>query len=143
MTDDGSTIITTTQGDSTSPNSKKILVVDDDRDIAEFFRIALERAGFKVDVFNDPLLSLTSYKTRVYDLLLLDIRMPHMSGFELYCKIHNIDDRVKVCFVTAFEEYYDEFRKMFAYPDELECYIRKPIGMQDLTRIVETRLNGN
>jgi len=64
-----------------------ILVVDDDRDIAEFFRIALERAGFKVDVFNDPLLSLINYKAGVYDLLLLDIRMPYMSGSELYCKI--------------------------------------------------------
>jgi two-component system, OmpR family, response regulator ChvI len=47
--------------------------------------------------------------------LLLDIKMPQMSGFELYDKIKNIDEKVKVCFITAFEEYYDEFKKQFPY----------------------------
>ena len=51
------------------------------------FKIGLECAGFIVDIFNDPMKSLSGYKAGVYDLLLLDIRMPRMSGFELYDKI--------------------------------------------------------
>ena len=74
--------------------------------------------GFIVDISNDPVKSLSSYKAGVYDLLLLDIRMPKMSGFELYDKIKEIDDNVNVCFITAFEEYYDEFRKRFPYSDK-------------------------
>jgi len=54
--------------------------------------------------------SLSAYKAGVYDLLLLDIRMQRMSGFELYDKIKEIDVNVNVCFITAFEEYYDEFK---------------------------------
>jgi len=77
-----------------------------------------------VDVFNNPLESLSSYKAGAYDLLLLDIKMPQMSGFELYDKIKNIDEKVKVCFITAFEEYYDEFKKKFLYHMILLKFLR-------------------
>jgi len=77
-----------------------------------------------VDVFNNPLESLSSYKAGAYDLLLLDIKMPQMSGFELYDKIKHIDEKVKVCFITAFEEYYDEFKKQFPYLESgIGCHI--------------------
>jgi CheY-like chemotaxis protein len=128
---------------SITNSNKRILIVDDDEDIARLFKVTLERAGFTVDVYNDPLESLSNYKTGVYDLLLLDIRMPQMSGFELYNKIKEIDGKVKVCFITAFEEYYDEFKKLFPHLNELEYYIRKPIRMEDLIRIVKSHLNSN
>jgi two-component SAPR family response regulator len=73
--------------------------------------------------------------------LLLDIKMPQMNGFELYDKIKHIDDKVKVCFVTAIEEYYDEFKKLFPYLEEKECFIRKPVGVEDLIRKVKSQLN--
>lgn len=140
-------MISATATESTIPSitisNKRILIVDDDHDIARLFKITLERVGFIVDVFNDPLASLSNYKTGVYDLLLLDIRMPQMSGFELYDKIKEIDDNAKVCFITAFEDHYDEFKKLFPHLDEFECYIRKPLQMQDLIRIVKSRLNYN
>ncbi|MGH9952288.1 MAG: response regulator [Nitrososphaeraceae archaeon] len=123
--------------------NKRILIVDDEQDIATLFKVALERAGFIVDVFNDPLESLSSYKAGAYDLLLLDIKMPQMSGFELYDKIKHIDDKVKVCFITAFEEYYDEFKKQFPYLEETECFIRKPVGVEDLIRKVKSQLTYN
>jgi DNA-binding response OmpR family regulator len=82
--------------------------VDDEVDIVNTFRLALECAGFIVDVFDDPVESLSTYKAGAYDLLLLDMRMPQMSGFELFDKIKEIDDKVNVCFITAYEEYYDE-----------------------------------
>ena len=124
-------------------SNKRILIVDDEVDIARFFKLALERAGFIVDVFNDPMKSLSAYKVGAYDLILLDIRMPRMSGFELYDKIKEIDDNVKVCFVTAYEEYYDEFKKRFPHSDKTEWFIKKPIGMKELISRVKSRLNYN
>ena len=123
-----------------SSSPKRILIVDDGQDIALFYKIALEQAGFVVDVFSDPLKSFSNYRTGVYDLVLLDVRMPQMSGFELYSKIKEIDDAVKVCFITAFEDYHNEFKKLFPHLEESECYVRKPITMQDLIRIVKSRV---
>jgi DNA-binding response OmpR family regulator len=125
---------------SASSGPKRILIVDDDQDIALFYKIALEQAGFVVDVFSDPLKTFSNYRTGVYDLVLLDVRMPQMSGFELYNKIKEIDDGVKVCFITALEDYHNEFKKLFPHLDESECYVRKPITMQDLIRIVKSRV---
>jgi DNA-binding NtrC family response regulator len=119
-------------GKSISSSNKRILVVDDEENIAKLFKLALEQAGFIVDMFDDPLKSLSHYRAGVYDSLLLDIRMPQLNGFELFDRIRQIDDKAKVCFMTAFEEYYGEFKRVF--PDlhqEDECFINKPIGMND------------
>jgi DNA-binding response OmpR family regulator len=72
------------------------MIVDDELDIARLFVISLERNGFVVAVFNDPLSALSNYKAGLYDLLLLDIRMPNMNGFELYQKVKSIDDEAIV-----------------------------------------------
>jgi CheY-like chemotaxis protein len=125
----------------TGVNNKWILMVDDEDDIAWCFKISLECAGFIVDVFNDPVKSLSTYKAGAYDLLLLDIRMPRMSGFELYDKIKEIDDKVNVCFVTAYEEYYEEIKKRFPHSEKTEWFIRKPIGIEELVKKVKSRLN--
>ena len=85
--------------------------------------------------------SLSNYRAGKYDLLLLDIRMPHMNGFELYGKIRQIDDKTKICFMTAYEEYYNEFKRIFPDLQERECFIRKPIGMNDLIKTVKSHLN--
>ena len=122
-------------------DNKRILIVDDEEDIAWSFKITLECAGFVVDTSNDPLKSLSAYKAGAYDLLLLDIRMPRMSGFELFDKIKEIDDKVNVCFITAFEEYYDEFKKRFSDSEKTEWLIRKPIGIEALVSKVKSRLN--
>jgi CheY-like chemotaxis protein len=121
--------------------NKRILIVDDDEDIARFFELALERVGFIIEVFNNPQSALTNFKKETYDLLLLDINMPKMNGFELYKKLKQIDSDVKVCFITAYEEYYSEFKKEFPNLDELECYIKKPVGMDYLINVVKSRLN--
>jgi two-component SAPR family response regulator len=66
-----------------------------------------------------------------------------MSGFELYDKIKEIDDKVNVCFVTAYEEYYEEIKKRFPHSDKTKWFIRKPIGVEELIRKVKSRLNYN
>jgi CheY-like chemotaxis protein len=87
------------------------LIVDDEDDINLLFKMVLEDNGYKVDTFNDPLAALQNFTAGSYDLLLLDIKMPKMNGFELFQKIKMIDENVKICFLTVTKINYDEFRK--------------------------------
>ena len=63
--------------------------------------------------------------------------MPGMDGFELYKKIRDIDDKVKVCFLTAFETYREDFRRLFPQLEEVKCYIKKPITSSELIKHVQ------
>jgi CheY-like chemotaxis protein len=115
---------------------KKILAVDDEPDLTKLFSLALEYHGFKVDTFNDPQEALSNYKPGYYDLVILDIKMPKMDGFELYDEIKKKDRKAKVCFLTASELYYEEFRKKEYCALDRNLFIRKPIDNQDLLREV-------
>jgi CheY-like chemotaxis protein len=121
--------------------NKKILVVDDDVDITSAFKVGLEQNGFTVTAYNDPKLAFLEFKADLYDLLLTDIRMPGMSGLELYEKIKQIDNRIRVCFVTAFGEYYGQLEKAFPTIDLHKCYIRKPITISNLAKKLKEILN--
>ena len=81
------------------------MLVDDEYDHNSIFTIGLQDAGFEVDAYYDPQLALSAFKLDYYDLLILDIRMPKIDGYELYDKIRKIDDKVNVCFLTASERY--------------------------------------
>jgi two-component SAPR family response regulator len=96
--------------------------------------------GFKVDTYNDPLSALSNFKPRMYGLALLDIRMPKMNGFELYKKIKDIDKKIEVCFITAFEDYREEFKESFPELEEAKYFIRKPKAIEDLVKHVATIL---
>jgi two-component SAPR family response regulator len=118
--------------------TKKILIVDDEADITFTLKEGIEKSGsFSVDTFNDPQLALSNYKSGYYDLLIIDIRMPSMTGFELYRKIREIDSKVTVCFITAYETYYEKFRQEFFPLEEIKGFIRKPIQVEDLERFVK------
>ena len=127
--------------DSTRSDSDpyRIMIVDDEKDITMIFKSALERAGFRVEVFNNPLDALLHFKPDYYDLLLLDVRMPKMSGFELYQELMKKDNAVKTCFISAFEVYKEELKKYMPEKDD-ECIIRKPISTRDLVRIIKEEL---
>ena len=71
--------------------TKKILLVDDEPDVTYTIQKILEDHGFKVDIFNDPILALDNYNAYFYDLIILDIKMPTMDGFELYLKINKLN----------------------------------------------------
>jgi CheY-like chemotaxis protein len=116
---------------------KKILLVDDEPDVIYAIKSVLEDNEFKVDSINDPITALKSYKSNVYDLIILDIKMPKMDGFQLYAKIREQDPKTKICFLTASEMYYEKFRKArskFGRIIEEECFIQKPIKNEDLIR---------
>jgi DNA-binding response OmpR family regulator len=118
---------------------KKILVVDDEPDITSVLRKGLAQHGFDVDIFNDPVESLANFKIDHYDLLLLDINMPKMNGFELYKEIAKMDKKVKVCFMTAFEIYHDEFKRSFPKLS-LNCFANKPISINTLANLLKSKL---
>jgi two-component system response regulator ChvI len=121
-------------------NPRKILIVDDEPDITSTFDMILEMDGFEVDSYNDPLLTLSNFKPNTYGLALLDIRMPKMDGFELYKKIRDIDSKIEVCFITAFEDYREEFKESFPKLEEAKYFIRKPKAVEDLVKHVATIL---
>jgi DNA-binding response OmpR family regulator len=110
----------------------RILAVDDEPDLTIYCKTALEHYGFEVNTFNDPKEALSNYKPGYYDLVILDIKMPEMDGFELYHEIKKKDANAKVCFLTASELYYDEFRKKEYYALDKGLFIRKPIDNDEL-----------
>jgi CheY-like chemotaxis protein len=137
-----------------SADSYRILLVDDDPDILFTFKEGLEEElpdvdkskkifdrarKIQVDTFADPKEALSSFKAGVYDLLLLDIRMPDMNGFELYEELEKIDDKPKVCFITAYELYYEALKKDFPKLD-VGCFIKKPISIEGLAKKITEEL---
>ena len=120
----------------------RVLVVDDEPDINLTFKTGLEANGFVVDAFSDPVLALSNFKSGVYDLLLLDVRMPQINGFELYEKLRKIDSNVKACFITAHDVYYQSLKEIFPASKEMllsgaKGVLRKPISIDDLIETVE------
>jgi DNA-binding response OmpR family regulator len=111
-------------------NKKKnrIMIVDDDPDICMTLSEVFKDNGFAADSFTDPHLALNSFEAGLYDLLLLDIKMSEMDGFELYQKMKKVDDRAKACFLTAADVRYGMLseEKVFSALDK-ELFLQKPI----------------
>jgi CheY-like chemotaxis protein len=123
---------------------RKILLVDDEPDVLYTIKNILEDNGFQVDTFNDPITALKSYRNNFYNLVILDIKMPKLDGFELYNKIREKDSIVKICFLTASEMYYEKFRKArlkFGKIIGEDCFIQKPIKNEDLLKKLTSIMN--
>ena len=121
-------------------DNNRILVVDDEPDLTQVSTLALEYHGYKVDSFNDPQEALSKFKPGSYDLIILDIKMPKMDGFELYHEIKKKDNNAKVCFLTASELYYEEFRKEEYCALDRNLFIQKPIDNEDLVKEINKML---
>jgi DNA-binding response OmpR family regulator len=114
-----------------------ILLIDDEPDITFTIKSILEDNGFKVDSFTDPISALDNYQINFYDLIILDIKMPKIDGFQLYLKIREKDPKVKICFLTAIATFNEEFRKtrlVLAKTINEDYFIQKPIKMEDLIK---------
>ena len=117
---------------------KRILLVDDEPDVCMVYQIVLEDAGFECISYTDPVKALQEFRPKYYDLILLDIKMPILNGFELCKKIIELDRTVHIVFITASEEYYEEFRSQH-FPELGKInYIQKPVSNDELVRIVNT-----
>ena len=124
--------------------TKKILLVDDEPDVTYTIKKILEDNGFKVDSFNYPILALNYYKVNFYDLVILDIRMPTMDGFELYLQIREKDPKVKVCFLTVIATFNEEFRKIrlaLGKTISEDYFIQKPIETENLIKKLTSIMN--
>lgn len=113
------------------------MLVEDEDDILVLFKMILEsNKTLNVESFHDPFSALNNFRPGRYDLVMIDIVLPKMNGFELYKKIRRLDEKVKVCFLTAGEMYYEEIRKE-AFPElDSDCFIKKPISNEDLLKRV-------
>jgi CheY-like chemotaxis protein len=124
---------------------KKILIVDDESDTTSSLSLSLEDSGlFEVDLFNDALVALSKFRPNNYDLLLLDVNMPKMSGYELYNEILKVDNKVKVCFIGTHNIDYNALKTRFS-SQEIDSFItkpflRKPIIVRKLIEKVETEV---
>jgi DNA-binding response OmpR family regulator len=107
---------------------KRILIVDDNPDITNTFKVGIENASKSVAVHthNDPRKALIDFEPNFYDLLLIDIDMPYIDGFQLSERILEIDINVKICFMSAGEINRDAMREI--HPSiSLGCFIKKPV----------------
>jgi CheY-like chemotaxis protein len=121
-------------------NKKKILFVDDEPDIIWLSKTVLERNGFEVHAFESPIPVLENFKPGSYDLLVIDIKMREMDGFELYDKLREMDNNINVCFLTAAQEYYDKYKERYSWLQN-ECFIAKPISLENLINTINSVLN--
>jgi DNA-binding response OmpR family regulator len=127
---------------------KRILIIDDDPDVTVTFKVGIEdtnnvdnnKKKIAVDTSNDPLAVLSGFKPFSYDLILIDIRLPHMNGFELCEKILAVDINVKICFMSSGEINREALREI--YPSiSLGCFIRKPVTIDDLVNRIRSELD--
>jgi CheY-like chemotaxis protein len=127
--------------------AKTILVVDDDQNTTLAVKSSLEkendhatnRISYLVHTYNFPTLALSEFKPNLYDLLLIDVEMPNMNGFELSTKMLEIDADPKICFMSTAEVNYEALREI--YPSvSFGCFIKKPISLEHLLRRVRNEL---
>jgi CheY-like chemotaxis protein len=123
------------------PFLKRILVVDDEPDVALTFKVGLEayyyqdneKRRFEVYTYNDPLQALSEFKPHFYDLVLVDVYMPRMNGFQLSEKILELDVNIRVCFISAAETNLEALREV--YPKlNFGCFIKKPVTIDYLIK---------
>ena len=119
--------------------TKKILVVDDESDICLTLANVLGGDRFVVHTFDDPLLALENFRKDSYDLLIIDIKMEKMNGLELYKEIKKIDNKVKVCFLTAIKFNYKTFKDVSDLKENQ--IIQKPIQNEELIKIINELTN--
>lgn len=126
---------------SNTPVHKRILVVDDNSDIAFTLRIGLEDSDptMQVHSFDNPVTALLEFKPDFYDLLLIDVNMPLMDGFQLTHKLLQKDINVRVCFMTSGEINMDAAREVHPLKS-IGCFIRKPISTEQLVKRVRAEL---
>jgi DNA-binding response OmpR family regulator len=122
---------------------KRILIVDDEKDAGRTLKMMLENYGFDIDCFTDPALALEKFKPNLYDLIILDIRMPDTNGFELYDQLNSRDSNIKTLFITALssvEPYNTQNSKVFPLRGKRH-FIMKPVSSEELLQQVYEMMN--
>ena len=117
-------------------DNKKIMIIDDDKDITNLFAIFLESNGYIVDAYTNPIEAFNNFRKNSHDLIILDLKMPVMDGMTLYHKIKEIDNNIIICFTTADINYIEELRKGIIDIDKIVLY--KPVLLKDLKNKIDS-----
>ena len=118
---------------------KNIQLVDDDKDLVDLFKTFLEYDGYNVDAFTDPVDALYSFKKDIYDLVLLDLKIPNLNGLILSQKLKNIDPALLFCFITGNKEFIEHIKRYNLDIDNIIIY--KPIWLNELRIKVNSLLS--
>ena len=130
------------------PYWKRILIIDDDPDVTTTFKVGIENSNTyavenkRIEVYtcNDPLTAVSEFESNFYDLVLIDINLPNMNGFQLCEKILHLDINVRVCFMSNGEINREALREI--YPAiSLGCFIRKPVTIEYLVKRIKSELD--
>ena len=108
--------------------------------MTSLFKKALESAGFHVNAFNNSADALKDFKSHFYDLVMLDIVMPKIDGFDLYKELKKLDPDVKVCFLTASDKYREGLREGEYQALSKDLFIQKPLSIKDLREEIHKRI---
>jgi len=121
-----------------------VLLVDDEQDTCLVYQIVLEDAGYQCVSYTDSVKALQEFKPHFYDLVILDIKMPVLNGFELCRKIREVDSTIEIIFITALSEHYRKVRQQQQpYPEFINAttYMQKPVENEALVQIVDRILS--
>ena len=119
--------------------NRRLMVVDDDPSVLLMLKAFLMPFGFHIDFYEEAKNALDNFRPNSYDLLILDVKMPKMSGFELYRLIKKIDGTVKACFLSGlddFSEYVSYKKDVFPKLNE-RYFVQKPVTGEDLLERID------
>jgi len=122
---------------------KRILIVDEEKDVGGTLETILENYGFDIDYFTDPIVALEKFKPNLYDLTILDIKMPKINGFELYDQLKSRDSNIKTLFITALssmESYNTQNNKVYPLKGQRH-FMAKPVSNKELLEHVYAMIN--
>ena len=130
------------------PFLKRILIVDDDPDLTFTFKVGLEeyhyyhddKRKFEVYAYNSPMVVVREFKPNFYDLMLTDIYMPDMNGFQLSEKLLELDVNLRVCFMSSAEVNIEALREVYPKVRSIGCFIKKPVSIEYLAKKLEGEL---
>jgi two-component system, OmpR family, response regulator ChvI len=126
-----------------SVEKNRVLLVDDEPDVVYLVKRGLERDGFEVDGYTDPMLALQNFKDGIYHLLLLDVKMPKIDGIELFNRIYKEDYKIKVCFFSASDNLTPNLKDRLQNSPDKFLFISKPISISEITKQLSNFLNGS
>lgn len=117
---------------------RSILVIDDESDIVNPIKRFLQKQGFKAYEFIDPFIAFEYFKnnSNSIDLILCDIGMPQMNGYELIRRIKTLQPKVRVILISAFEINELEFSKVIPSV-KIDGFIPKPVSLKKLTNRIK------
>lgn len=118
---------------------KRVLLIDDDKDINNLFKIYLEKNGrYQIDAYTDPVNALYYFKKGLYDLVLLDLKMPQMDGITMYQQLKKIDNNTSICLITADIAHLEQLKEKI--PNIEKYVIYKPILLKNLKDKIDSLL---